>query len=170
MKQLLPAVTITLEMIEKAKTLIPQTQVNRTIASKIDTLTGHLGEFVFAQWLYGDWTKNSVGNNKGKADFDNIEIKTSAFPFNENLNLLVRQDYAQKRKPTYYVQIIIDVPTRKATEILPNTVAYICGFATATMVDAAPLRDFGSKIASSGGYLCHYIAIRNLQPMNKNNL
>ena len=50
-----------------------------------------------------------MGENKGEINFGNIEIKTSSFPFNPKLNLLVREDYARKRKAPYYIQIIIDV-------------------------------------------------------------
>lgn len=164
-KNSFPFIVITQEMIDKAQQLIPTTQVNRTVASKIDTLTGHLGEFVFAQWFYNDWTLNNVGNNKGEVDFPNIEIKTSAFPFNPKLNLLVRQDYAHKRKPAFYIQIIIDTTDPKASEIKAGTKAFLCGFASAEMVDQAPLRDFGSKLANKGGYQCHYINILDLKPL-----
>jgi hypothetical protein len=166
MENLPPHIVITYEMISSAKELIPSTKVNRTIASEIDTLTGHLGEFAFAQFFYGDWKKNRVGENKGDVNFKDIEIKTSAFPFNKNLNLLVREDYAKKRKPPFYIQIIIDVDDPKANEIKDGTRAYICGFATAADVDSAPLRDFGSKFGGKGGYRCHYINIQNLKPMN----
>lgn len=152
-------------MIQEAERLVPLARVNRTIASKIDTLTGHLGEFIFAQFMYGDWKKNNVGNNKGQSDFEGFEIKTSAFPFNSRLNLLVREDYAKRRKPAYYVQIIIDVPDATASEIIPGAHAYLCGFATATQVDEAPLKDFGSKLGKKGGYRCHYIPITKLQPI-----
>jgi len=154
-------------MLEEALRLIPSTQVNRTIASNIDTLAGHLGEFAFAQFYFGDWKKNNVGKNKGKADFQNFEIKTSAFPFNEKLHLLVREDYAKKRKPKFYVQIIIDVDSRTANVIPPNTKAYICGFATAEDVDNAPLKDFGSKFGKEGGYKCRYISIKDLKPIEE---
>ena len=160
-----PIVTITKEMIDTAKELINKVKVNRTIASKIDTLTGVLGEFAFAQYMYGDWRKNRVGENKGDVDFIDIEIKTSAFPFRNTLNLLVREDYAQKRKSRFYVQIIIDVSSRHADDIVANTKAYIAGWATAVEVDNAPRRDFGSKVSQYGGYKCHYISIRELHPM-----
>lgn len=160
-----PFTYITPEMLAEAEKLIPATRVNRTVASEIDTLTGHLGEFVFAKYLFGDWRKHRVGENKGAADFDDIEIKTSAFPFSERLNLLVREDYAQKRKPAFYVQIILDVSSRSANRIPPDVRAYVCGYATAAEVDAAPLRDFGSKFGGSGGYRCHYISIKNLHPI-----
>ncbi len=161
-----PVVIITKEMIDEAKKQIDKVKVNRTIASKIDTLTGVLGEFAFAQYMYGDWRKNRVGENKGEVDFVDIEIKTSAFPFRDTLNLLVREDYALKRKPPYYVQIIIDVKDKKADNIVAGTKAYIAGWATNEEVDNAPKRDFGSKLSNYGGYKCFYIQIRNLHPMN----
>lgn len=160
-----PTVILTKEMIEAARTLIPVTEVRRTVASKIDTLTGILGEFIFARYFYKDWRRNRVGENKGDVDFEDIEIKTSAFPFSDRLNLLVREDYAQKRKPPFYVQIIIDVGSRNADDISPGTKAYLCGWATAEEVDRAPKRDFGSKIGGRGGYRCHYIRITALRSM-----
>ncbi len=162
-----PHIIISQQMIDEAERLVPQTKVERTVASKIDTLTGHLGEFVFAQYLFNDWTKHRVGKNKGESDFGDFEIKTSAFPFNEKLNLLVREDYARKRKPRFYVQIIIDVATHLADSIPVNTRAYLCGYATSEEVDQAPLKDFGSKLSDKGGYRCHYISIKNLKPVNE---
>lgn len=162
-----PHIVITQVMIDEAKRLIPQTKVERTIASKIDTLTGHLGEFVFAQFMFNDWTKHRVGQNKGESDFGDFEIKTSAFPFSERLNLLVREDYARKRKPKFYVQIIIDVASHLADSIPAETKAFICGYATSEEVDKAPLKDFGSKLSAKGGYRCHYISIKNLKPADE---
>lgn len=152
MSGLVPCVTITEEMLREAKSLVPHTKIQRTIASRIDTLTGHLGEFVFAEYMFGDWRKNFVGKNKGQSDFGDFEIKTSAFPYHPKLNLLVREDYAKKRKPKFYVQIIIDVASRSAETISAGTKAFICGYATYTEVDMAPLKDFGSKLAEKGGY------------------
>ncbi len=160
-----PYVFITQEMLTEAQRLIPETKVNRTVASHIDTLTGHLGEFVFAAYLFGDWQKHRVGKNKGKTDFDQFEIKASAFPFNHKLHLLVREDYAKKRKPPYYVQIIIDVKDRKANAIPANACAYLCGYATSAEVDKAALKDFGSKLSAQGNYHCHFIPISKLHPV-----
>lgn len=160
-----PFIIITQEMLGEAQRLIPFTKVERTVASKIDTLTGHLGEFVFAQYMFGDWKKNFVGKNKGASDFIDFEIKTSAFPFSEKLNLLVREDYAQKRKPQFYVQLIIDVAEKDAAEIPAGTKTYLCGYATAEEIDKAPLRDFGSKLSNKGGYRCHYISVSKLKPV-----
>ena len=154
-------------MIDAAIALIPHTKVDRTRASKIDTLTGHLGEFVFAQYYLGDRRKHQVGANKGQIDFDNIEIKTSAFPFNNRLNLLVREDYAEKRKPDFYVQIIIDVKDRDATTIPAGTEAILCGFATHYELEHAKKRDFGSKSGCNSGYKCYAIPISELHPVDE---
>ena len=59
-----PFILITKEMIITAQALVKEVKVNRTIASNIDTLTGNLGEFAFAQYYYKDWKKNRVGSNK----------------------------------------------------------------------------------------------------------
>lgn len=154
-------------MIDEAIRLIPETKVERTISSNIDTLTGHLGEFAAAQFLFGDWRKHRVGKNKGEADFSDIEVKTSAYPFSESLHLLVREDYARKRKPKFYVQVILDVDSKTAQEILPHTKALLCGYATADEVDAAPLKDFGSKLGGEGGYQCRHIKIERLHRIGK---
>jgi len=153
-------------MIQEANSLLKSVKVNRTIASKIDTLTGILGEFAFAQYFYKDWKKNNVGLNKGQTDFKNIEIKTSAYPFRDTLNLLVREDYALKRKPPFYVQIIINVKNKHADSIQKGDKAYIAGWATAQDIDQAPKKDFGSKLSKKGGYKCHYIPIWKLNKMD----
>ena len=159
-----PRITIDGEMIEAARHLVNGTQVHRTRVSPFDTLAGHLGEFVVAQYLRGDWRDQQVGKNKGQVDFteEGIEVKTSAFPFRENLNLLVREDYASKRSPDYYIQVIIDVKSRDQTDIEPGTEAVICGWASSKEVASAQLKDMGSKFGGKGGYRCRAIPICNL--------
>lgn len=163
----IPFIEISQEMIQAADKLVSEVNVKRTKASSIDTLTGILGEFVFAHYLYGDWHKHFVGKNKGKLDFPDVEIKTSAFPFSYQLNLLVREDYARKRQPPFYIQIIIDVSNRRANKIDAGAKAYICGYATHEEVINAPLKDMGSKLADRGGYKCRCIPITQLHPMNE---
>ena len=161
-----PKVVISQEMIDEANKLVDDVRVHRTQASDIDTLTGILGEFAFAQYFYGDWKRNRVGENRGEADFKDMEIKTSAYPYHENLNLLVREDYAKKRKPPYYVQIIISIQETNS-DIVDGTPAFVCGYATSAEVDSALLKDFGSKYKDrKGGYRCHYISIAKLHPMS----
>lgn len=160
-------VIITREMLAFASSMIEQLRVRRTVASPYDTLAGILGELAVAEWFYGDWKKHDLINTKGKADILNrIEIKASAFPFRDTLNLLVREDYAKSRKPECYIQVIIDQPTPNERTIKEGRIARICGWATSEDVDKAPLRDFGSKGGGAGGYRCRYISIKNLNSMN----
>jgi len=155
-------------MLDYASEASKVTAVKRTIASPFDTLAGLLGELVFAEYIYNDFTQHNLYDTKGKADFFNeIEIKTSAFPFRENLNLLVRSDYAKKRKPLYYIQIILDIPSRNSKKIDIDTNGIICGYATSKDIDRAPLRDFGSKFGGYGGYECHFIPINRLKPIRE---
>jgi hypothetical protein len=160
-----PSVIISQEMLDEAAKFVNTIEVKRTKASPFDTLTGILGELAFAQFLYGDFRKNNVGNNKGKTDFRDVEIKTSAFPFSTHLHLLVREDYKEKRKPPFYVQIILNLKNAGTTEIPAGTQAILCGFATGEEVERAPKKDFGSKLSASGNYECFYLSIMKLHPM-----
>lgn len=160
-----PCVIITDEVLAAARPLARQVAMRRTRASPIDALAGVLGEMAFAQYLYGDWRRHELRTNKGKADFDTIEVKASAFPFSTKLHLLVREDYADRRKPLCTVQIVIDVPDAHAGDIAAGTRAVLCGFATAEEIDAAPLKDFGSKLGGAGGYRCRYIPLSKLHPV-----
>lgn len=161
-----PRIFITDEMLGDADAWARRVAMRRTRTSSLDALAGVLGEMAFAQYLFGDWRKHQLGTNKGKADFDTIEVKTSAFPFSSRLHLLVREDYARNRKPLCYVQIVIDLPTI-STSVPANTPAILCGYATADEVDVAPLKDFGSKFGGVGGYRCRYIPLRQLHPVSK---
>lgn len=165
-----PRVTITGEMMAAAQPLARAVAMRRTRASAVDALAGVLGEMAFAQFLYGDWRRHELRTNKGKTDFDTIEIKASAFPFSTRLHLLVREDYAEKRKPLCTVQIVLNVQDAHAGDISIGTEAILCGFATSEEIDAAPLKDFGSKLGGAGGYRCRYIPINRLHPMSELNL
>ena len=161
-----PQILISREMIEDALSRAPTLQVNRTKASHYDTVFGILGEYCFAQWLVGEWISHSKLDTKGKIDFfERVEIKTSAFPFSERLNLLVRDDYASKRKPEFYVQTIIDLPHRDWIDLPENLSCVLAGYATADEIENAPHKDFGSKFGGPGGYKCRYISIANLKPV-----
>lgn len=157
-------IEITAEMLRAAELATGLVQVNRTIASPVDTLTGILGEMVWAQYYFGDWKKHNLIRNKGKTDFAQIEIKASAFRFNPRLNLLVREDYAAKRRADYYVQIIIDVEPRNP-KIPAETAAFICGYATGEEVERAPLRDETKKGGGNAGFRNRYIPILRLHPI-----
>lgn len=164
-----PTVEITDDMLRKARELEVEVRVHRTQASPVDTLTGILGEFVFAQWLYNDWRMNQVGNNKGCVDFTDIvvEVKSSAVPMSNKLHLLVREDYAEKRKPNYYVQVIISIQDSKKPVIVPGTKAYLVGWATSEEVDKAILRDMGTKSGEKANYQCRCIPIVQLRSMEE---
>ena len=159
-------VVITAEMLRAAELATGLAHVNRTIASPVDTLTGILGEMIWAQYYFGAWQKHNALDNKGKSDFAQVEIKASAFRFNPKLNLLVREDYAAKRKPKFYVQVIIDVDP-KNLKLTPDTNAYICGYATADEVANAPLRDEKSKRGGSAGFRTKFIPILKLHPISE---
>ncbi len=159
------SITISQQMLDEATKFVSAVEVKRTKASPFDTLTGILGELAFAQFLYGDFRKNNIGNNKGKSDFRDVEIKTSAFPFSTHLHLLVRADYKEKRKPQFYIQIILNLPHTDSTEIPVGTQAIFCGFATCDEVEKASKKDFGSKFSTSAGYECYYLPIIQLHPM-----
>ena len=163
-----PKVIITQDMLDAAHLAVKGSEVNRTKASPFDTLVGHLGEFAVAEYIRGNWQDNSVGNNKGKIDFEKegIEVKASAFPFRENLNLLVREDYARRRQPNYYVQVIINIKDKKQKTIPVGTEIIICGWATSEEVDDSPLRDMGSKFGGKGGYRCRFIPIKKLKSID----
>lgn len=160
-------VPITAEMLAYARGAEEDVRVHRTRASKIDSLAGLVGELAFAQWFYGNWKSHDVRNTKGQPDILGIiEIKTSAYPWSDRLNLLVREDYAKKRQPDYYVQTIIDTPHRNSQEIIPGWMCRISGWATSKEVDSAPLKDFGAKGGGLGGYQCRFIQIKNLKGMD----
>lgn len=160
-------IPITEEMLETAHATIEHVKVDRTVASPYDTLTGLLGEMAVAQWFLGDWRKHDLVGTKGRPDIeDRIEVKTSAYPFRDTLNLLVREDYAEARKPEVYVQVIINIPTPDAKTIEVGTICRISGWATSDEVAKADLRDFGAKGGGKGGYRCRYIQIRSLHDMD----
>ena len=163
-----PVITLTEEMFASARQKAGLAHVNRTIACRAgtrnDTLTGFLGEYAFCQHGYGDWRMANPEGNKGLIDCGQIEVKASAFPFRPSLNLLVREDYAAKRKPDAYVQVIIDLPDRNS-DLTPGQPAILCGWASAEQVDAAPLTDYGAKNGRPAGYRCRSIPLWRLQPM-----
>jgi hypothetical protein len=160
-------IPITADMLHEAHALMPRVAVVRTKASPIDNLAGVLGEMTFAQYWLGDWRSHRVGRNKGQPDFPDIEVKASAHLYHERLHLLVREDYALKRKPRFYVQVVINVAEPHVTNVAPDTAALVCGFATTQEVDAAPLRDFGSKYGGDGGYRCRHIVLTQLHPIEQ---
>lgn len=162
-----PRLFVTQDMIDEAVAREPNIKVNRTRTSKYDTVGGAVGEFIFAEYFYGNWREHhEVGSNKGKADFKGIvEIKTSIVPFTERLHLVVREDYLNKRR-VLYVQIILSVSSRKDKNLIAGTEAIVCGFATPEMFDGITPGPM-----NMGGFLTAYdvyqIPITKLRPMER---
>ncbi len=65
-------IVISDEMLHAAELATGLVHVNRTIASPIDTLTGILGEMVWAQYYFGDWQKHNLLTNKGASVFAQV--------------------------------------------------------------------------------------------------
>ncbi len=151
------------ELIQSAKDIIPKTKVNRTIASKNDTLVGNIGELAFAQYLLGDFRASNLGSNKGKEDLFGIEIKCSIRPYRENLNLLVREDYALRRSPEVYVQLLIDQDADK--EINENSSVVVCGWTKHSNVMQSTPKDFGCSFKKDSGYRCFSVPFSQLNSM-----
>lgn len=158
-------VEISAPMLAAALEVAEKVRVHRTRESHVDALGGVIGEFAFSQWMTGDWQNHEVGTNKGKADFqDTVEIKTSVYPFQKNLNLVIREDYGKKFKPLY-VQLIVDVVSKVDKSIVPGVNVILCGFAShedATAGVAEPMRKYGGGFTSYGVYMT---PILNLRPM-----
>ena len=88
-----PSVLVTKEMIEDSMERAPSVTVHRTKASNLDTVYGIIGEYCFAVWLYGEWKSHSKLDTKGKLEImADIEVKTSAYRFSDNLTLFDLQD------------------------------------------------------------------------------
>jgi hypothetical protein len=160
----IPRITITEKIIDAALAIERNVQVHRTRTSPVDTLSGIIGEFAFAEWYYGDWRQNEVGETQGSPDFEGrIEVKTSVFPLSERLNLPIREDYAKARTPDYYVWCCIDVPSRSDKRILPGREVAIVGWATGEEAHNAPLMNMGWV----GSYKCHLTPVPDLHSMDK---
>lgn len=153
------------EHIIEAKSHEEEVRVRRTQASDYDSLTGNLGEVIFAEWHLGDFRNHNLGKTKGKLDFDHIEIKTSAFPFSEKLHLKVREDYYEKRHPPIYVQIIISV---KNAGLMPavDDIAYICGFCSHRYLHKHGIcKEETNRHGEFIGYRCMNLRITELADM-----
>ncbi len=159
----LPRVGITKEMIEFARGLAAVLQVKRTRVSPSDTLGGAVGELAFAEWWYGDWRKNELGENKGLPDYEEtIEVKTSIFPLRQNLHLPIREDYAAARCPSFYVFICIDVPSRREKQITPGLEAVLVGWTTGERAHQGRLANMGWV----DSFRCFLTPVSELRPMS----
>lgn len=137
-------------------------QIQRTRASPFDAYVGILGELVWAKWRYGAIEQFDTLGTRGKTDDGDYEIKTSKTRVSEYSHLMVREDYALKRQPKYYVLVLI------ASDQAPNaeTEAYVCGWATHADVTAKPPRErISNHTGRSQGYRCYEIRASDLKPM-----
>lgn len=158
----IPKIKITMAMLAFAKKKEKEVNVSRTKTSPVDSLAGAIGEIAFAKWFYGDWKKNEVGLNKGRADFEGlIEVKASVYPLSNRLNLPIREDYARSRFPALYVWCCIDIPTRYNKEIRPGLYVAIVGWTTGEKAHAAPLGYMGWVRS----YQCRLTPVPELQTM-----
>lgn len=156
---------VTEEMHRLGDKFFNSVNIPRTITSPYDNGVGAIGEYIWAKYFYNDIKKHNPYETKGKSDFEGeIEIKTSAHPFNDRLNLLVREDYLNK-SPLFYIQIILDYDLKNGKDIPVGTEAIICGYATQDELLAAPKKDFGSKFGGKANYQCHYLPITKLKPV-----
>ena len=157
-------IDITSDMIQYVNRIKTKLGIERTKESEIDTEVGLMGELVFAKWWYGDYMKGNtlqdLKNNFGHADFDGkFEIKASCHRWSEKLHLPVREDYANKRTPQYYVQVLFD--TDKAA-ITTETRALIIGWIHGEQAKNGELRAMG-KITS---FKCYLTPFTELSPMS----
>lgn|GEM_PF-4208826 len=158
-----PTVFLTREMVAVAIKLGPRARMQRTRAGLYDAEVGILGEFVFARWRHGSLYACNVGENIGRRDFREAEIKASLTPWRAGLHLFVREDYAAKRKPPAYVQVIVDGTQTRGIE--PGARAILAGWASAEDVDAAPLVDPGAKGGGAAGFRVHALPLAALRGM-----
>ena len=156
-------IPITKEMLDYAKSLERTMQMNRTKASEVDTLTGLMGELIFAEYWYGNF---KVGNqyenlvkNFGQPDFEGrFEVKASCFPFSMDLNLLIREDYAKKRTPPFYIQILFDTDKK---EITTDTEAMIIGYKDGELAHNGELKE----MRGVEGFKCYHTKFSDLDPI-----
>ena len=159
-----PIVKISQLMIDYSKKIKNEVEMTRTKVSPIDAESGVLGELVFAKWWYGDWNINELLENKGKPDFEgNIEIKSSVFPFSEKLHLPIRQDYAEKRCPPFYIFVCFNVSNRYKKLITAATQAIIVGWTDGKTAHEGKLE----YMPGVKGFKCYLTPVPKLRPMNE---
>jgi hypothetical protein len=165
--RVLPFVIICAEMLAEAERFAGRTRVRRTQASSHDTLVGNLGELAFAEYYCGGFKFHRLVVNRGEPDFPDIEIKTSAYPFRDWLHLKVREDYAAKRQPAFYVQTIIDVPDPSSRPDMGMKILF-CGFCSHhELMARGCLVPQKTKNGKQADFNCWELPIRQLHPMNE---
>tara|TARA_Y100001949_G_scaffold160648_1_gene152402 strand:- start:658 stop:1185 length:528 start_codon:yes stop_codon:yes gene_type:complete len=158
-------VEITPDMMRYANSLHSKLKMDRTVESEIDSLIGLMGELVFASWFYGDYMKGNtlaeIKENYGQPDFDRkYEIKASCHKYSENLNLPVREDYAKKRTPQYYIQVLFD--TEKPA-IDTHTRALLIGWIDGYQATEGKEPQTMGRVTS---FKCYLTPFKQLHPMS----
>jgi len=138
--------------------------MRRTRASPYDAYVGVLGELIWARLRYGTITQFDTLHTRGKTDDGNVEIKTSKTRISPNAHLMVREDYALRRAPAYYVLVLIapDQPPRQERD------AVVCGWATHAEVVAQPPRERISNFTRQPqGFRCYEVRAADLHPLSQ---
>ncbi len=160
-------IEITPEMLAAADEFVLNVMKARATVTTRSPQTFLIAEFAFAQWFLGDWRRHNFRETNCETNFmDSTEIRSSARPFRNTLNLLAKQPYVDRRNADYYVCVIIDAPVIHPTEIQAGWICKICGWETNAKVKRALKRDVGKGNDRYAGYKSYAILISDLQPMS----
>jgi len=145
-------------------------QMSRTRASQQDAYIGTLGELVWAKLRYGDWSHFDTLHTRGKSDdagsgdsAGDVEIKTSKTRISTSSHLMVREDYALKRQPAFYVLVLVpqDQPPQQERD------AYVCGWAShAEVIARPPIERISRHTQRPQGFRCYEVGCGDLKPLH----
>ena len=147
-------------------------QMRRTRASPWDAYIGTLGELVWAKLRHGHIDQFDTLNTRGQVDDVaagahaswQIEVKTSKTRISPYSHLMVREDYAQRRRPDVYVLVLLP----QSQPIFAERDAFVCGWATHPEVLAhLPRERHSHHTGSAQGFRCHEIAVHELHPLTE---
>lgn len=144
----------------------PVRQMRRTRASPADAYLGVLGELAWAVWRYGDAAQFDTLHTKGQVDdaLDGAEIKTSKTRVDARSHLMVREDYAQKRRAAFYVLALVPFAQADGAE----TDVFLCGWATHDELMAhPPVERVSRHTGKPQGYKCYEIVCTDLHAMKE---
>ena len=141
-------------------------KIKRTRASPLDAYIGTLGELVWAQLRYGSHTNFDTLNSRGKVDdpgtHASVEVKTSKTRISPLSHLMVREDYALRRQPSFYVLVLIPQTQPPFAE----RDAFVCGWASHTEVIARPpIERISTHTGRAQGFRCYEVAASDLHPL-----
>ena len=145
---------------------VPARQMRRTRASPADAYLGILGELAWAVWRYGDAAQFDTLGTKGQVDdaLSGVEIKTSKTRVDVRSHLMVREDYAQKRRAAFYVLALVPFAQADGAE----TDVFLCGWATHDeLVARPPVERVSRHTGKPQGYKCYEILCADLHGMRE---